>query len=59
MYNETRFQVLQKGDPSRSQELLQLAKDDVAHRWDLYHHLTLDQTPKPAAPTGAEVESRK
>jgi pyruvate-ferredoxin/flavodoxin oxidoreductase len=38
-YNETRYKMLVKSDEARAEELMKLAKDDIARRWSNYQQM--------------------
>ena len=40
IYKETRYKQLQKTNPKAAEELLKLAKEDVATRWHCYEYLS-------------------
>jgi len=53
-YNETRFKMLTQSKPEEAARLLQLARGDVARRWNLYRQLaslevSVEETPKDVA----------
>ena len=43
MYREGRFRMLQQSDPESSAALLELAKEDVANRWQTYSELAKNE----------------
>jgi pyruvate-ferredoxin/flavodoxin oxidoreductase len=42
-YNETRYRMLVQADEARAEKLMELAKDDVAKRWNLYKQMAAIQ----------------
>ena len=39
IYNETRYSMLMHSNPGEAKELLQMAREDVKQRWNLYEYL--------------------
>jgi pyruvate-ferredoxin/flavodoxin oxidoreductase len=61
MYNETRFTILNNSHPDVAKELLQLAQEDVNHRWKLYEDLAkapVQEDGKPAEAVHAAKEEK-
>jgi pyruvate-ferredoxin/flavodoxin oxidoreductase len=53
IYNETRYSMLMHSNPEQAKELLQMAREDVKQRWNLYEYLASFVTP---ASRGRELE---
>jgi pyruvate-ferredoxin/flavodoxin oxidoreductase len=51
VYNETRYSMLARSDPTRAGELLRLAKQDVQRRWQGYQELATGEQCKGDAAT--------
>jgi len=45
LYNETRYTMLKHSNPEEAKRLLELAREDVKHRWQDYQDLAAAPVP--------------